>query len=72
MATETIPGQELREAALRTVADWRTTADPDNPAGPLYSSGAFAETDMVEGGSSQTAGPVCTILYACSPHSGCC
>jgi hypothetical protein len=33
--------------AEETAAKWRTTADDSNPAGPLYSSGVFAEADIV-------------------------
>jgi hypothetical protein len=72
MATETISVQERRQDALRTAAGWRAAAEADNPAGPLYSSGAFAEVDMIAGDSAHTAGPACTILYACSPQTGCC
>jgi hypothetical protein len=28
---------------------WRDTADADNPAGPLYAAGEFAEADIVAG-----------------------
>jgi Family of unknown function (DUF6229) len=35
------------ELARETAANWRTTADDSNPAGPLYSGGAFAEADIV-------------------------
>jgi Family of unknown function (DUF6229) len=35
------------ELAEETAARWRTTADDSNPAGPLYSGGAFAEADIV-------------------------
>jgi len=35
------------ELAQETAAKWRTTADDSNPAGPLYSSGVFAEADIV-------------------------
>ena len=35
------------ELAEETAAKWRTIADDSNPAGPLYSGGAFAEADIV-------------------------
>lgn len=35
------------EIAAETAAKWRTSADENNPAGPLYSGGAFAEADIV-------------------------
>lgn len=36
------------ELAERAAEEWRTTAGPANPAGPLYTSGVFAEPDIVE------------------------
>lgn len=33
--------------AERTADEWRVTAGPDNPAGPLYASGSFAESDII-------------------------
>jgi Family of unknown function (DUF6229) len=33
--------------AEQTVAEWRTAAGPDNPAGPLYAAGIFAEADII-------------------------
>ena len=35
------------DIAEETAARWRTTADADNPAGPLYSAGIFAEADII-------------------------
>jgi hypothetical protein len=29
------------------VAQWRNNENPDNPAGPLFSAGEFAEADIV-------------------------
>lgn len=39
----------IREMAFaeRIVDEWRVTAGPDNPAGPLYASGPFAESDII-------------------------
>jgi hypothetical protein len=49
---ETMSGEEL---ALR----WRGTAGADNPAGPLYAAGEFAEADIV-------AGPEVITAHGCS------
>jgi hypothetical protein len=37
----------LSADAERTVARWRAGADADHPAGPLYTAGEFAESDMM-------------------------
>lgn len=55
-----------------TAERWREMAEDDNPAGPLYTGGVFAEADMVGGGLAAGSTAACTILYACSPQSGCC
>ena len=34
------------ETAEEVIARWRTSSDGDNPAGPLYAAGAFAEADI--------------------------
>jgi hypothetical protein len=44
---------EIR-AAEQTAELWRTTEGPGNPAGPLYSSGVFAEPDIMEAEASYT------------------
>ncbi len=36
----------LAETVEELIARWRTTADGDNPAGPLYAAGDYAETDI--------------------------
>lgn len=33
--------------AEQIAAQWRESAEGDNPAGPLYAGGEFAEADMV-------------------------
>lgn len=49
------------ETAETIVDQWRTAAGTDNPAGPLYASGAFAESDIIEAESSYTLRPsACT------------
>ena len=40
---ETVP---LVDAGLM-IARWRAEADADHPAGPLYTAGEFAESDMM-------------------------
>jgi 3'-phosphoadenosine 5'-phosphosulfate sulfotransferase (PAPS reductase)/FAD synthetase len=35
------------ELAERTAEQWRTIAEPGNPAGPMYASGLFAESDII-------------------------
>jgi hypothetical protein len=36
----------MLEAAEDVIARWRSSPDGDSPAGPLYSTGAFAEADI--------------------------
>lgn len=51
------------------VARWRSQADEENPAGPLFTAGRFAEADLVEAQSADTARPTaCTF----SLHHECC
>lgn len=50
------------------VAQWRNNADQDNPAGPLFASGDFAETDIVNATPGYTCGTYCTG----SVHAQCC
>jgi hypothetical protein len=52
------------------VAQWRLQADTENPAGPLFAGGAYAEADIVceTGTGSGHCGTVCTgsvHLYCC-------
>jgi hypothetical protein len=49
------------EIAERTANEWRVTAGPDNPAGPLYASGTFAEADII--------GASTVLTVACSACS---
>ena len=37
----------LSADAEQTIARWRAYADIDHPAGPLYTAGEFAESDMM-------------------------
>ena len=51
------------------VARWRSEADEQHPAGPLFTAGRFAEADLVEAQSADTARPTaCTF----SLHHDCC
>jgi hypothetical protein len=63
-----VPGWSCLEAAVTVtqIMDgealalrWRGTADADNPAGPLYAAGEFAEADIV-------AGPDLPTHHGCS------
>ena len=51
--------------AEETVARWRTDADADNPAGPLYTSGAYAEADITQEAAAITlvCGTGCSASY---------
>jgi hypothetical protein len=42
------------ESADLVVDRWRTSADGDNPAGPLFASGRFAATDIASPGASRS------------------
>jgi hypothetical protein len=41
--------------AEKIAARWRESTDGDNPAGPLYAGGEFAEADMVGGATLDTS-----------------
>jgi hypothetical protein len=38
---------EAKQRALDVVSRWRSTADEDNPAGPLFANGRYAEADII-------------------------
>jgi len=40
-------GTTLLANAEQTIARWRVDAGADNPAGPLYTAGEFAEYDLM-------------------------
>jgi hypothetical protein len=51
-----------------TIELWRERADSDNPAGPLFVGGEFAEADIVGGGDNlvtQICGTICTNHCVC-------
>jgi hypothetical protein len=50
---DTLDGAEL-------VAQWRDHGNDDNPAGPLFAAGEFAEADIVNATSAVTCGTYCT------------
>jgi len=39
---------ETLDRADEIVARWRRSADADNPAGPLYAGGRYAEADLLQ------------------------
>ena len=42
------------------VAQWRNGAEQDNPAGPLFAAGEFAEADIVNATQAWTCGTACS------------
>jgi hypothetical protein len=48
------------ETADRIAARWREDAGADNPAGPLFAAGSFAETDITARRQANTAHSLCT------------
>jgi len=42
------------------VAQWRNHGEEDNPAGPLFAAGEFAEADIVNATPGITCGTYCT------------
>lgn len=42
------------------VAQWRTHENQDNPAGPLFAAGEFAEADIVNATPGLTCGTACS------------
>ena len=44
-------------SAADVVSEWRNEAGEDNPAGPLYSHGIYAEADIVSEASDLTGRP---------------
>jgi hypothetical protein len=61
---------ETQARALDVVAQWRRSADSDNPAGPLYAGGRYAEVEIIEacGPPTGQCGTACTYSatrYCC-------
>jgi hypothetical protein len=59
----------------RTIAQWRTEADADHPAGPLYTGGEYAEPDMMSeemAFSPITVCPICTVDSSSKIGQCCC
>ena len=46
--------------AAELVAQWRNYGERDNPAGPLFVAGEFAEADIVNATPGWTCGTYCT------------
>lgn len=53
----------MLETASELTSRWRTSPDGDNPAGPLYAAGAFAEADITSPDMALSA--VCSTI--CTP-----
>lgn len=47
------------------IAHWRNAAGQDNPAGPLFIAGEFAEADIVNSVGAHTCSLDCTGSYKC-------
>jgi uncharacterized protein DUF6229 len=61
-----------QESAVTIAARWRTGADADSPAGPLYTAGKFAEADIAAPGRAITR-ISCLARTACTAQgSQCC
>lgn len=46
--------------AAELVSQWRDHENQDNPAGPLFAAGEFAEADLVNATQAWTCGTYCT------------
>lgn len=46
--------------AAEVVAQWRNQGNEDNPAGPLFAGGEFAEADIVNATPGITCGTACS------------
>lgn len=42
-----LPTQLPEVSSAHQIAEWRVRADADNPAGPLYVGGQYAEADIL-------------------------
>jgi hypothetical protein len=58
------------DRAAEVVAGWRTDDDsPDNPAGPLFTGGAFTEQEItMTGGSPSWSGCTISLGGSCDEH----
>lgn len=67
----------MLNASQEQINNWRNHADENSPAGPLFVSGQFAESDIVSSTNVLTAGAICNSGHcgsACSgsAHAECC
>jgi hypothetical protein len=66
----------MLNASQEQINNWRNNANAENPAGPLFVSGAFAEADITHSSNIVTAGAVCTgrcgTVCSGSAHGECC
>ena len=46
--------------AAELIAQWRNDGNQDNPAGPLFAAGEFAEADIVNATPGITCGTACS------------
>jgi hypothetical protein len=53
------------------VGAWRASAGPDSPAGPLFTSGPYAESEITMSDSTYT-GLHCPTVCTNSNHNDCC
>ncbi len=56
----------LADTAEELIARWRTDADGDNPAGPLYAAGDYAESDIAAPHMFNTSQARCSLVSICT------
>jgi hypothetical protein len=54
------------------VARWRNGGEQNNPAGPLFAAGKFAEADITNPGPCQHPTPTCGTVCTMSAFRQCC
>jgi Family of unknown function (DUF6229) len=59
-----------RETPDQTIAAWRAGTDPSSPAGPLFTGGAYAESEITMHGRVGTGH--CGSNCSGSAHAECC
>ncbi|GLQ98785.1 DUF6229 family protein [Dyella mobilis] len=66
----------MLSASQDQIKSWRNSADATSPAGPLFVSGRFAESDIVSSTNIVTAYAVCSgrcgTICSGSSHAECC
>lgn len=67
----------MLNASQELVNQWRNLAGANNPAGPLYVSGEFAESDIISKSNTVSVDTVCgsgkcgTVCTGCNGHPCC-